>query len=62
MTTPWTVIYHRGVRIGQTPIVDVEFPPGVVRLRAVNEKEGIDAVITVLIKPGQLVVKRHTFP
>ncbi len=61
MTTPWTDIYYRGRKIGQTPLVDVEFPPGTIRLRAVNKEAGIDRIITIRVKPGELVVKRHSF-
>jgi serine/threonine protein kinase len=62
MTTPWVSIYHRGRKIGQTPLVDVEFPAGVVELRAVNPEAGIDRRIRVRIKPGKTVIKRHSFP
>jgi serine/threonine protein kinase len=62
MTTPWVSIYHRGRKIGQTPLVDVEFPAGVVELRAVNPEAGIDRRIRVRIKAGETVIKRHSFP
>jgi serine/threonine-protein kinase len=61
-TMPWTEIFHKGRLIGQTPLVDVPFKPGVVRLRAVNKDRGIDTIITVRIKPGELVIKRVNIP
>jgi serine/threonine-protein kinase len=61
-TTPWVEIYHRGKRIGQTPLVDVELPAGHVMLRAVNRKDGIDKIIHVNIKPGKTIVRHHSFP
>jgi serine/threonine-protein kinase len=62
MTTPWTTIYHKGVKLGQTPLIDVRLPAGAVKLRAVNDEAGIDRWITVRIKPGQVVTRRHNFP
>jgi eukaryotic-like serine/threonine-protein kinase len=61
MTTPWTIIYYKGRKIGQTPLVDERFPAGTIELRAVNEKAGIDKIIRVRIKPGEVVLKRHSF-
>ena len=49
MTPPWTEIYYRGRKIGQTPLVDVEFPPGTIKLRAVNKEAGIDRTITIRV-------------
>ncbi len=60
-TTPWATIYHRGRRIGQTPLIDVKLPVGIVRLRARNEKAGIDKTITIRILPNKLVTKVHSF-
>jgi hypothetical protein len=34
----------------------------VVELRAVNSEAGIDRRIRVRIKPGETVIKRHSFP
>jgi len=56
-TTPWAIIYYRGKSIGESPLVDVELPSGKLRLRAVNEKEGIDKWFAVDIKPGVRTVK-----
>jgi hypothetical protein len=55
-------VYHQGELLGQTPLFDVELPPGVVRLRAVNREQEIDEILFVRIKPGALTVKRHNFP
>ena len=57
-TNPWTDVYHRGRHLGQTPLIDVELPPGKVRLRVVNKEQGIDKTVTVVIKPGEKTIKR----
>jgi serine/threonine-protein kinase len=57
-TNPWTDVYHKGKHLGQTPLIDVELPSGKVRLRVVNKEQGIDKIITVVIKPGEKAIKR----
>jgi hypothetical protein len=58
-TNPWTDIYFNGRKLGQTPLVDVELPSGLIKLRAVNKEAGIDRTIFVKIKPGQTNVHRQ---
>ncbi|HUU01373.1 MAG TPA: serine/threonine-protein kinase [Myxococcota bacterium] len=53
VTTPWSNVYYRGKKLGQTPLIDTELPSGPVKLRVVNKEAGIDRVIVVNIKPGQ---------
>jgi len=59
VTNPWSNVYYKGKKLGQTPLVDVELPSGLVKLRAVNEEAGIDKLIIVKIKPGQRNVHRQ---
>ncbi|MBN2496678.1 MAG: serine/threonine protein kinase [Deltaproteobacteria bacterium] len=58
MTSPWTEIFYQGRKLGQTPLIDVELPPGKIQLRAVNKEAGIDRVLTVTIKPGERITRR----
>ncbi len=60
MTTPWSNVFYKGKDLGQTPLVDVEFPAGPVKLRLVNKGAGIDRVIVVNIKPGKKNVFRKS--
>jgi serine/threonine-protein kinase len=60
-TVPWTFIYHQGRKIGQTPLIDVEFQPGVVELRAVNPEAGIDRTFSVIIRSGEVTVSSFSF-
>jgi hypothetical protein len=60
-TTPWTTVYFKGEKLGVTPLVDVELPPGRHTLRVVNPGKGIDRKIKVLIRPGQTTAKSVRF-
>jgi serine/threonine-protein kinase len=60
-TTPWTTIYFKGDKLGVTPLVDVELPPGRHTLRAVNPGKGIDRKIKVVIRSGQTTAKSVRF-
>jgi serine/threonine-protein kinase len=60
-TTPWTTVYFKGEKLGVTPLVDVELPPGRHTLRAVNPGKGIDRKIQVVIRPGQTTAKSVRF-
>jgi serine/threonine protein kinase len=53
-TRPWATISYRGRRIGNTPLLGVRLPAGVVRLKAVNKDLGIRKTITVRIVAGKL--------
>ncbi len=57
-TNPWTDVYYDGKHLGQTPLIDVKLPSGKVRLRVVNQEQGIDKTLTVVIKPGARTTKR----
>ena len=61
ITVPWTDIYYKGRKIGQTPLIDVEFPSGRINLHAINKESGIDKEFTVTIEPGKSVKKRFNF-
>ena len=60
-TSPWTTIYIKGEKLGVTPLVDVELPPGKHTLRAVNPGKGIDRRIQVVIRSGQTTAKSVRF-
>jgi serine/threonine-protein kinase len=60
-TSPWTTIYFKGEKLGVTPLVDVELPPGRHTLRAVNPGKGIERKITVVIRSGQTTAKSVRF-
>jgi len=60
-TMPWSTIFYRDRELGQTPLVDVELPAGIVRLHAVNREAGIDGEIIVKIVPGQVVTMHYSF-
>ena len=60
-TSPWTEIYYNGKKLGQTPLVDVELPPGRIRLKAVNKDMGIEQEILVEIKSGERTTQRFNF-
>jgi serine/threonine protein kinase len=58
ITNPWTEVFYEGRAIGQTPLVDVELPPGPVKLRLVNREQGIDRTVIINITPGERTVKK----
>jgi len=60
-TSPWTTVYFKGEKLGVTPLVDVELPPGKHTLRAVNPGKGIDREIQVVIRSGQTTAKSVRF-
>ncbi len=61
ITTPWTDIYFKGRKLGQTPLIDVELPAGNIKLKAVNKEAGIDRTITIKIESGKRINKRFNF-
>ncbi|MBW2702938.1 MAG: serine/threonine protein kinase [Deltaproteobacteria bacterium] len=58
MTSPWTEIYYKGKKLGQTPLFDVKLPSGQIKLKAINKEAGIDRILTIQIPPGKTVSKR----
>ncbi|MBW2703108.1 MAG: serine/threonine protein kinase [Deltaproteobacteria bacterium] len=58
MTNPWTEIYYKGKKQGQTPLVDITLPSGRIKLKAVNKEAGIDRVLIIQIPSGGTVSKR----
>jgi len=59
VTTPWSDVYYRGRKLGQTPLIDVVLPSGKIKLRVVNKQAGIDREIVVTIKAGEKNVYRR---
>jgi serine/threonine-protein kinase len=57
-TDPYTQVFVHGRKLGDTPLIDVELPPGTQALHLVNADEHIDEHIEVEIKPGQLTLKK----
>jgi serine/threonine-protein kinase len=57
-TTPWTIVYLGKRNLGETPLVNVPLPPGVHRLRLVNEEKRLSTTIEVEIKSGVTTTKR----
>ncbi|MBL8917587.1 MAG: serine/threonine protein kinase [Myxococcaceae bacterium] len=57
-TTPWTIVYLGKKNLGETPLVNVPLPPGLHRLRLVNEEKRLSTTIEVEIKSGAVTTKR----
>jgi serine/threonine-protein kinase len=57
-TTPWTRVFLRGRKLGDTPLIDVTLPAGRHQLKLVNEEKKISTVIEVDIRPGQTTSKK----
>jgi eukaryotic-like serine/threonine-protein kinase len=60
-TTPWTLVFLGNKSLGETPMVNVPLPPGMHRLKLVNEEKKLSTTIEVEIKPGQTTTKRLKF-
>jgi len=60
-TVPWTEVYWGKKKLGITPLVDIELPPGRHTLRVVNPEKGLQREIVVEIRPEQTTVKRVRF-
>ncbi|MFT3712242.1 MAG: protein kinase [Archangium sp.] len=60
-TVPWTQVYLKGRKLGDTPLVDVPVPAGELELTLVNDEEKIRTVIGVEIIAGQITTKRLQF-
>ncbi|HYH98705.1 serine/threonine-protein kinase [Hyalangium sp.] len=57
-TTPWTRVFLRKQRLGDTPLIDHALPAGRHQLRLINEEKNISTVIEVEIRAGQTTTKK----
>ncbi|OJH39062.1 protein kinase [Cystobacter ferrugineus] len=57
-TKPWTYVYLRGRKLGDTPLIEVPLPAGRHQLKLVNESKDISTVIEVEIRAGQNTSKK----
>jgi hypothetical protein len=57
-TEPMTNVFLDNQELGSTPLTAVVLPAGMVRLRLVNRRVGIDTSITVTIQPGVTLKRR----
>ncbi|MET0401582.1 MAG: PEGA domain-containing protein, partial [Cystobacter sp.] len=57
-TTPWTYVYLRGRKLGDTPLIDVPIPAGRHQLKLVNEGKNISTVVEVEVRAGQSTTKK----
>jgi serine/threonine protein kinase len=57
-TTPWSEVFLKGKKLGDTPLVDYPLAPGVLTLTLVNEQLNVRKVIEVEIRAGQPTLKK----
>ncbi|WNG16496.1 serine/threonine-protein kinase [Cystobacter fuscus] len=57
-TKPWTYVYLRGRKLGDTPLIEVPLPAGRHQLKLVNEGKNLSTVIEVEIRAGQTTSKK----
>ncbi|MBN1210786.1 MAG: serine/threonine protein kinase [Myxococcaceae bacterium] len=57
-TTPWTRVFWRGKKLGDTPLIDHVLPVGRHQLKLVNEEKNISTVIEVDIRVGLTTSKK----
>ncbi|QRK13738.1 serine/threonine protein kinase [Archangium violaceum] len=57
-TTPWTYVYLRGRKLGDTPLIEFPLPAGRHQLKLVNEDRNISTVIEVEIHAGKTTGKK----
>lgn len=57
-TTPWTRVFLRGKKLGDTPLIGVSLPAGKHQLKLVNEEKKISTIIEVDIRSGQTTAKK----
>ncbi len=57
-TVPWTTVFFGGKRLGETPRLADSLPVGRHVLRLVNEEQGIDQTIEVVINANTQTVRR----
>lgn len=58
-TEPWTKVFLAKRALGETPLVEQVVPAGTLRLRLVNEAEGIDTLVDLKVNAGQLTTKQY---
>lgn len=57
-TTPYTEVFLKGKKLGDTPLVEVSLPPGIHVLTLVNDSKGIKRAIEVEISSGKTTTKK----
>ena len=57
-SAPWSEVFLKGRKLGDTPLVDYSLPAGLHSLTLVNEARGLRQVIEVEVKPGKSTVLR----
>lgn len=57
-TTPYTEVFLKGKKLGDTPLVDVTLPPGIHVLTLVNDAKGIKRAIEIEIAAGKTTTKK----
>ncbi len=57
-TQPWTRVFLRGRKLGDTPLINVTLPAGRHQLKLVNEEKNISTLIEVEIRSGKKTAKR----
>jgi serine/threonine-protein kinase len=57
-TTPYTEVFLKGRKLGDTPLVEVTLPPGIHVLTLVNDAKGIKRAIEVEISAGKTTTKK----
>lgn len=57
-TTPYTEVFLKGKKLGDTPLVDVSLPPGIHVLTLVNDAKGIKRAIEIEIAAGKTTTKK----
>ena len=57
-TAPWSEVFLRGRKLGDTPLVDFPLPAGLHEFTLVNEGKGLRQVVEIEVEPGKTTVKR----
>lgn len=57
-TSPWSEVFLKGKKLGDTPIVNYPLTPGIHVLTVVNEQKNLKNVIEVEIESGKTTVKK----
>jgi serine/threonine protein kinase len=57
-TNPWSEVYHRGKRLGLTPLAYQKLPAGKVKLLLRNREKNIKKTVVIEIKPNETTVKK----
>ncbi|MBL8950547.1 MAG: serine/threonine protein kinase [Myxococcaceae bacterium] len=60
-TEPWTTVFYKGKKLGDTPLIDVRVPSGQLELLLVNEEAKVRTVIDIEVAPGETTTKRLHF-